>query len=137
MGGRPLLWLTSHQREKIAAGLISDYQPSPALASLNAGADGAVGAQGAAAGGAPRRLIFPAGLPPVGIVWEGTPITGAPAKWVQQQARIGAGRRAALRRRQGAVQRERAASASPARRRGAFLSPGRTTHPPYDTWHTK
>ena len=59
------------------------------------GADEAVGAPEAAAGGVPRSLVFPAGLPPVVVVWEGAPLTGAPAKWVQRQARVAAGRRAA------------------------------------------
>mgnify|MGYP001221009857 CR=1 FL=1 len=27
-------------------------------------------------------------LTPVVIVWESTPLTGAPAKWVQQHARV-------------------------------------------------
>ena len=46
MGGRPLLWLTSHQRDKIEEGLMSVYQPAEAFASLNEGADGAVGGAG-------------------------------------------------------------------------------------------
>ena len=62
---------------------------------------------------AARGLVFPCGLPVVSVVWRGAPITGHPARWVQQEALAEAGRRAALRRRQGAVQRAAPSLARP------------------------